>query len=124
MLILISKIFAIVLALLVLARSITDYRTRKESLSMTAVWVIIWLAIVVAAVNPNLIQLTLKTLGGDRTGLGTLFSMAIVFLLFITYRVYVKTHRIEKQINDLIKNSALEKISKDKKPGSRSKKTK
>jgi len=112
MLILISKIFALLLALLVVARSITDYKSKKESLLMTLLWIAIWLAIVSIAMFPELLQQTLHLFGGNRTGLGTIFGMAIIFSLFICYRVYVKSHRLEKQLKDMVKNSALEKLEK------------
>lgn len=111
-----AKIFAIILSILVIARSITDYRNKKESLEMTAFWIIIWAGIIVFAYYPNLIDKLIEGLGGSRTGLGTIFGMGLVFVLFISYRIYVKANRIEKNLDLLARNFTLHELkTKDKK---------
>lgn len=110
MILIIAKVFAIILALLVVARSMTDYRTKNESLQMTVFWIFIWLAVVTVAVYPVLIDKAISVLGGSRTGLGTIFGMAIVFVLFICYRIYIKAGRVEKNLNALIRANALRDI--------------
>lgn len=107
MIIIIAKVFALVLALLVVARSITDFRNKRESLQMTIFWIIVWVAVVILAVFPSFINIVISALGGSRTGLGTIFGMAIVFVLFISYRIYVKANRIEKQLEIVSRQYAL-----------------
>jgi hypothetical protein len=102
-----AKIFAILLSVLVIARSITDYKNKKESLEMTAFWVVIWSLIIVVAYYPNLVDKLIALVGGNRTGLGTIFGMGLVFVLFITYRIYIKANRIEKNLDLLSRNFSL-----------------
>ena len=103
----IAKIFASLFALLVIARSITDYKNKKESLTMTVFWVVIWFAISVFAFFPHVVDFLIKFLGGDKTGLGTIFGMAIIFVLFICYRIYIKANRIEKKLETMVRQYAL-----------------
>ena len=74
---------------------------------MTAFWVVIWAAIIVLAYYPQLIDKLIILVGGSRTGLGTLFGMGLVFVLFISYRIYVKANRIEKNLDSLSRNFTL-----------------
>jgi len=105
--VLIAQIFATILAILVLARLFSDYKKKKESLQMTLFWTVVWLAILVMAYYPILIEKLITLLGGKRTGLGTVFGMALVFVLFVNYRIYVKAHRVEKALNELSRRLAL-----------------
>lgn len=110
-----AKVFAIILSIMVIARSITDYRNKKESIEMTAFWLIIWTAIIVFAYYPNLIDKLIAVVGGSRTGLGTIFGMGLVFVLFICYRIYIKANRIEKSLDLLSRNFTLLELQRKKK---------
>lgn len=109
-----AKIFASFFALIVIARSIMDYKAKKESLQMTVFWVIVWAGILSVAFFPQLIEQALAFTGEKRAGLGSIFGMAIVFLLFVTYRVYIKANRIEKQVNHLIRSFILKHLDEEK----------
>jgi len=106
----VAKVFATILSVLVIARSIIDYRAKKESLQMTVFWVLIWAAIIAISYWPHLIDLFIFATGGEKTGLGTVFGMAIVFVLFISYRVYVKANRVEKAVGEIVRRIALQEI--------------
>jgi len=110
----IAKIFATVFGVLVIARSIIDYRTKKESLQMTIFWVAVWAAIVIITYCPNLIEEFIRLTGGERTGMGTVFGMAIVFVLFINYRIYVKANRVEKILGQIVRKISLQEIKNNK----------
>ncbi len=103
----IAKTFATIFALLVIARSIVDYKNKKESLTMTIFWIILWFAIIILTYFPKIIDYSIRLLGGDKTGLGTIFGMAIIFVLFICYRVYVKANRIEKKVEMISRQYSL-----------------
>lgn len=103
-----AKIFSAVFAIVVLSRSIVDYRSRKESLQMTVFWIMIWVAIIAIAFFPALIDRTIEFFGGDRTGLGTVLGMGLVFIMFVSYRIYVKANRVEKHIAKLSREIALQ----------------
>lgn len=103
----IAKIFALILGIVVIARSLADYRAKKESFQMTVFWVTIWLFVLAMATFPAISGGIIHLFGDNRSGLGTIFGMAIVFVLFICYRIYIKAQRIEKQINAITRNIAL-----------------
>ena len=115
MILIISKILALLFTFIVISKSIVDYKNKNESLTMTTFWIVTWLAITTLAFFPILIDKAIKLAGGSRTGLGTVFGIAIIFVLFVSYRIYAKANRIEKQINELAKIVALKEIRKKKK---------
>ena len=107
MLALTSKIFSLVLALIAISKSYVDFRGRRESFSMLAFWTGTWLLIIVFALFPSLVDVLLSFSGTERAGLGTFFGMALVFLYFIVYRVYVKLERIEQSLTKVVQELAL-----------------
>lgn len=113
--VIIGKIFASIFALIVLSRSIVDYRSHKESLVMTVFWIVVWLGISTIAFFPNIIDKSINFFGGNRSGIGTVFGMGLVFVMFISYRIYVKANRVEKNIAKLSRKIALSKIKLSKK---------
>src|SRR2546421_11564574 len=101
-----AKIFSFFLAAIAISKSYVDFRGKVESLQIFVLWVITWSAIVIVALFPSIVDV-LISFGGGRTGLGTFFGMALVFLFFVVYRMYVKIGRIEQNLIKTIQELAL-----------------
>ena len=103
-----ARVFVVVFSVLVISKSYLSFREKKESLTMTVFWTITWLTICAITFFPELID---QALGSPRAkgGVGTVLGIGLVFIYFVIYRVYVKAHRIEKHINRMIREIALEK---------------
>lgn len=113
--IIIAQAFASIFAILVVSRSLVDYKQKKESLQMTLFWVVIWISVLALAFFPWLVDQIIANSGGDRTGLGTIFGMGLVFMLFVSYRIYVKANRIEKNLDKLSREFSLLPLTKPRK---------
>ena len=107
MFLLVAKIFAIVLAVIAISKSYVDFRARIESLQIFLFWMFTWLAIVVVALFPSIIDYILGSFGGGGAGLGTVFGMGLVFLYFLAYRMYVKIGRVEQKLTKTVQELAL-----------------
>jgi hypothetical protein len=107
MFVIVSQIFALILASVVFAKSYVDFRARTESVKVFMFWTVTWAMIVVVALFPKIIDYVISVAGGGRAGLGTFIGMAIVFLFFIVYRIYVKLERIEQKLTKAIQELAL-----------------
>lgn len=101
------KILSFLLAAIAISKSYVDFRCKVESLQMFIFWIVTWTMIVVVALVPSIIDVLIFSFGGGRTGLGTFFGMALVFLFFIVYRMYVKIERIEQNLTKTIQEFAL-----------------
>lgn len=104
MVVLFSQIFSVILATITISKSYVDFRARRESLQMFVLWTITWTAIVVVALFPSIVNLLIIP---GSVGIGRFLGMALVFMFFLLYRVYVKLERLEQQITALVQEIAL-----------------
>jgi hypothetical protein len=102
-----SQIFSIVLAAVAITKSYLGFRAKVESLQLFILWATAWIAIVVIALFPSIIDRVIFNFGSGRAGLGTFFGMALVFLFFVVYRIYLKLERIEQNLTKTIQALAL-----------------
>lgn len=105
--ILLARIFASFFAILVIAQTYNEFKRGKEPLAVFLFWSITWALIVSIAFYPQIIDWLIQKLGGQRTGLGTVFGMGLVFLFYVIYRIYLKADRIEKELTKLNRELAL-----------------
>lgn len=113
----ITQFLSAFLAVLVVTKSYTDFRRGKESRSMFLFWTIAWIAILLVAFFPNKIDEISFRFGGRGTGVGKFLGMALVFVFFVVYRIYVKADRIERMFQRFVKEQALKDL--DLKPKSK-----
>ena len=105
--IILAQVFSAFLGSLVIAKSYSDLRRGKENIVMFIFWTSAWLGIVAIAFFPQIVNWLINNFGGQRTGLGTVFGLALTFLFFVLYRVYIKADRVEKEIHKLIREIAI-----------------
>jgi len=110
------KIFSILLAGIAISKSYVDFRARVESLQMFVFWILTWTMIVLVALFPSIVDLLM--FGSGRTGIGTFLGMALVFLFFVVYRMYVKMERMEHKLTKTIQELALKENWTDRRPTS------
>lgn len=109
------KAFAIFLALISLAKSYLDYKRRLEPPVMFLFWVLVWVGATVLVVYPVIIdEITTITKDSSLT-IGSVTSVAYIFMLYIVYRVYTKAARLEHQLAQLTRKIALMKKQSGKK---------
>ena len=101
-----AKVFSIVLAAIAISKSYIDFRSRKESAQMFLLWTLTWVAIVLVALVPSMIDVLIG-IGGGRAGIGTFLGMAIVFNLFLVYRTYVRMQALEQKVTAVVQELAL-----------------
>lgn len=97
-----AKIISIFFAVIVIVKSFLDYKKGRESFVMFAIWSLIWLIVVAVAVFPEIADDAIRQLGSGQVGIGTILGIGMVLMLYIVYRVYTKSNRIEYQLRELI----------------------
>ena len=107
MIITLPKIIALVLGLIVISKTLTDFRKKQENWQMFLFWMIVWGSIIFIAYDPNIINQVIAHFGYGSYTIGQIFGIGFVFIMFIVYRIYVKANRLEQQLNQLIRNIAL-----------------
>lgn len=108
----IAKIISLFLGSLVLTKSYHDYKKGVENTVMFIFWSSAWLIVIILALFPEIIELLIKKTGGQRTGIGTIFGMSLVFLFYVTYRIYLKAQKIEQNLQKLTRCVGLKELKK------------
>lgn len=104
------KIISFLLGLMVISKTYLDYKKKSESLFMFLFWTLAWIGIIVISLFPEIIDQALQISKAQKIGTGTFLGIAIVFLFFIIYRVYIKANRLEKKIHDMVMKLGLKDI--------------
>ena len=109
--IILTKLFAYFLALLVICKTIYDYKKKKESFIMLMFWSLTWIGICYVATFPSIFYKFATSLSNQNIGSGTLVGLALIFLFYITYRVYAKANRLEQKIRDIVLRIGIKDIN-------------
>lgn len=105
--IIVAQILSAFFAALVITKSYADLKRGRENIVMFLFWTAAWLVILGIAIYPNIINILIAKFGGQRTGMGTIFGLALTFLFFIMYRIYIKTDRVEKTLSKLVSDLSI-----------------
>lgn len=106
--IILSKIVAILLAIIVITKTVHDYKKHQEILSTVIFWSFAWIGIVYISLKPSIIYGLLTDHG--QSGIGTVFGIAFIFLFYVTYRVYIKANRLEQKIKNIVMEIGIKDI--------------
>ena len=104
-----AQFFAALFAFLVITKTLVDYKKGRESRVMFLFWLLTWSIVLVVAFFPNFVNILINRFGLGKTGLGTIYGLGLVFVLFVLYRIYLKTNGVERDLNKLIRELALSK---------------
>jgi hypothetical protein len=113
MIITLPNIIALIFGLIVISKTLIDFRKKQENWQMLLFWLAIWIAIIVVAFDPMIISNIIANFGAGSYTIGQIAGIGFVFTMFIVYRVYVKAHRLERQLSKLIRDLALRDIKKN-----------
>lgn len=104
--IIIVKLLSIVLGLMVIFKTYHDFKKGKESVTMFLFWTIAWIGIILISLFPEIVEEILNFTKSQKIGAGTFVGMSIVFLFFVIYRVYIKADRVEKDLAEVVRQTA------------------
>ena len=100
--------FSIVfLAIPMMVKTVLDFRKNKVTLPIFLFWTILWLAIIIVAVLPQVTGLLDKLLSGENRGLDAIVYFSIFFIFYIIFKIIAKLERIEREITEIIRHLAL-----------------
>ena len=101
------KIISLALGLMVISKTYLDYKKKNESFFMFFFWTVAWIGIIIVSLFPEIINDALAISRAQRVGTGTFVGVALVFLFFVIYRVYIKANRLEKKIQKMVTKLGL-----------------
>jgi hypothetical protein len=89
-----------VFAVFALSRVILRSKDNSISTMESLFWVIIWIAVVILTTFPQITD-KLSEIAGIGRGVDTAFFIAIILLLYIVFRLYIKIDNLDKDITNL-----------------------
>lgn len=101
--------------LFAISRAVLRFREGKISFLALLGWLFLWLWIGIIIWIPGFTTHIAKILGIGR-GADLIIYGSIVTLFYLIFRIYVKLEDIERQITQLARKIALQKVSSPKKP--------
>jgi hypothetical protein len=104
MILYLAKFLACMTAIFVIAKTTHDFKKKKESFVMFVFWYSVWWGVVILTLFPQLVD---KVFGSGRSGVNTFMGLVIVFVLYLSYRLYIKADRTEKSLHRVIKELAI-----------------
>lgn len=94
------------LVILILLKTISDFKKNKITVSAFLFWLIIWLAIITVAVLPGITIFLAKLLGVGR-GIDVTIYFSIVIIFFILFKIITSLEKTKKEITEIIRYLAL-----------------
>jgi len=100
--------FSIVfLAVLMIIKTVADFKKNKVTLLIFFFWLVLWLTIIAVAILPQITGLLDKLLSGENRGLDAIVYFSIFFIFFILFKIISKLERIDREITEIIRHLAL-----------------
>lgn len=100
------QIFTIVLAVLILIKTVADFKKNKITLLVFLFWAILWLIIIAVATLSQVANFLDDVLGKGR-GIDAVVYFSILLIFYILFRIVTKLEKIESNITAITRKIAL-----------------
>lgn len=110
----IFQVLAVVFALFALSRVVLRLKDGKITWPEFTLWTVIWAAVIVVAINPDLTFRVSDFLGIKR-GIDVAVYGSIILLFYLMFRIFVKLEMLEQEITKTVRKDAISKGGKKKK---------
>lgn len=79
----------------------------KKSLAFYIFWFLAWLFIIIFAFVPEL-SMPIANLFGISRGLDFLLIVAVIIMLYLVFRMYIKMDKLQEELTEIVTKIALE----------------
>ena len=100
------QFLAVGLVILILIKTIADFKKNKITLAYFLFWMGLWLVILIVAVLPQITGFFAKLLGVGR-GVDVAIYFAIIFIFFILFEIITRLEKIKQEITEIVRHLAL-----------------
>lgn len=109
----VQYILLLIIALIVFF-IVIRFRSRELSLLPFLFWIVLWIGAGIVVWNPEIPQRIANELGIGR-GADLVVYFAMIFVVFVQFRMLVRQERMEKEITKIVREVALNNINETKK---------
>ena len=101
------KIFMILFSLYAMLRAKKQYETLQASRYWAVVWSLMWVVVILVALMPQATDSVAAFVGVGR-GADLLVYVAVIFMLYATYRSMVRQQKMSEDITELVRKIAVD----------------
>lgn len=87
-------------------RLFNNFRSQRTTLGITVIWFIVWLAVLIIFWSPDIAS-RLALAAGIGRGADLIVYIAIIVLVYLTYRIYARLEKIERDLTSVTRDLAL-----------------
>ncbi len=103
----IIKIIIILFIVFVFWRTFLRFRKGDITSRELVIWLIFWFLVAVATLVPKKTDIVSQWLGVER-GADLLVYLSIIVLFFLVFKIIVKLGKIDRDITEIVRNTALD----------------
>lgn len=100
------QIILLLISIIGIVLGIYRYKNESFSNSVFALWMFVWIIIIVVTLFPS-ITTHFANLFGIGRGLDSVYIVSILFLFYIVFKLYNKIEQQKKRINELVSQLTL-----------------
>ena len=104
---LIQQIVAFLLLAIMIWRVILRWRKKEISNKEFLGWLLFWLVIGMAVLFLKYIDQWVEQLGFSASGIEVLLYLAVAFLFYLIFRIYVRLDKMESDVTKIVREIAL-----------------
>jgi hypothetical protein len=105
------QVIAVVFALFAWSRVLIRFKDHQIKMSSLFLWSIVWVGLIAAALLPETPRILAKIVGVQRP-VDALIYGSIIILLYMTFRLYVKSENDNQEITRIVRALAIERARK------------
>ena len=106
------QILAIIFALWMIYFSFLHFRRHEFKKAEFLFWQILWIGLIAVVIFPKSVNFILKAFSISRT-FDLVVIVGIIVLFGVTFRSYVNIKRLEKKVEDFVRDEALKDLDKE-----------
>jgi hypothetical protein len=100
------QILLILFAVFAIWRTIGQYKKQKVTVRWTAIWLVVWIGLIVVAMIPQQTDILANVLGIE-TGAAMFTYAAIVILSYGMYRLLIRAEKHHRELTELVRKIAI-----------------
>jgi hypothetical protein len=104
---LIIQYLIIIIAALLIGKTLVKFQNNKLDLKQAIIWVIVWIVLLIVALLPQIMGVPAAILGINR-GIDVFVYLGIVILFYVCFMLYNKLENLRSKVTKLIRIIAIQ----------------
>lgn len=103
------QILVIGLVILLLIKTLVDFKRNKITSIVFLFWLTLWLIILIVAIFPQVIGFLENRLLGAGRGIDAVVYFSILLIFFLLFKIIARLEKIKQEITEIVRENAFQK---------------